>query len=280
MARRIGTRDESRNTGASSDSSNSGRLMVQALMKGLAVISVFDLSHAEWTVDEIAKEIDLPKMTVYRLVRTMEDLGFLVGDPASNRYHLGPATLPAVHVSWRRAAEIAKVARPYLEELASETKESVSLAVEIDRVAVQIDSVQGSRPFRPLIAPGRVADWSAHAKLFVVMRPEEERRHEPPPYAHPWRVARDIESPELALEAEKILAEGVAYDLEERELGTCAVAAPILDQSGDVVASLAVVAPPGRFQPPEREILCAALKRVASSLSRYFGYFPSPDTKR
>ena len=94
-------------------------------------------------------------MTVYRLVKTMEGLRFLVCD-ATNRYHLGPGLLAAGRQLSERYADLAKVARPYLEDLASVTQEMVTLAVEVDGVPVEVDEIFTSRPFTRPHSIGRV----------------------------------------------------------------------------------------------------------------------------
>ena len=46
---------------------------------------------------------------------------------------------------------------------------------------------------------------------------------------------------------ERAAAEGVAFDLEEQDIGVCAVSAPVFGPGGDVLAVLTVVAPSDRF---------------------------------
>ena len=53
-------------------------------------------------------------------------------------------------------------------------------------------------------------------------------------------------------ELDQVRIDGFAYDIEERYVGTCGVAAPVYDQIGDMVASVAVVVPAGRFTPEAR----------------------------
>ena len=66
--------------------------------------------------------------------------------------------------------------------------------------------------------------------------------------------------------------EGVAIDVEERNLGTCAVAAPIKDQMGAVIGSIGVIVPTGRFGPDERTTCVRAVKGAAAALSGFLGY--------
>jgi DNA-binding IclR family transcriptional regulator len=274
MARKIGARNQSKQESSGNNSSAADRVLLQALVKGLAVFGLFDSLRPEWTVDEMTEELGLPRMTVYRVVKTLEREGYLVGDPATNRYHLGPAILAATYVSSQRWGDLARLARPYLEDLAGRTRETVTLAIEVDGVAVEIDSIHTPQPFRRQLAPGRVIGYeaSAHGKVFVAhMSPLERERVLAAPFHPPTSQATaDLESLSLALD--RIREDGVAYDFEERDLGTCAVAAPVKDQFGKVVASMGVLAPPGRFGPEQQELHAEAVKAAAESFSAVLGY--------
>ena len=68
--------------------------------------------------------------------------------------------------------------------------------------------------------------------------------------------------------------EGVAYDLQERALGICGVAAPVRDFGGEVKASLGIIGPPERFGPTELEHYTRVIKEKADALSRDLGYQP------
>ena len=74
-------------------------LSVRALTRGLSILGLFDVDHREWTIDEMAEQTGLVRMTVYRMARTLESMAFLVRDPSTNRYRLGPATLAMCYVS-------------------------------------------------------------------------------------------------------------------------------------------------------------------------------------
>ena len=66
--------------------------------------------------------------------------------------------------------------------------------------------------------------------------------------------------------------DGVAFDLEERNIGTCAVAAPVRDQLGKVMAAISLIVPTGRFGPEEKASYAEAVKASAAALSAFLGY--------
>jgi len=250
-----------------------GAFLVRALAKGLTVLGLFDAENREWTLDEIAERAGLPRMTAYRMIRTMEAARYLIRDSVTNRYHLGPALLAATYLS-EGYAELVDIAKPYLRELTEKTGESATLAVEVDGVAVSVDLVDTPRPFRREVAVGRIIGDTANAngKVFAAFKTGSERAAilaQP----HPQITPNTITDPEaLALELDGVAREGVAFDIEERNVGTCAVAAPVRDQLGKVIAGLSLVVPTGRFGPAERPRYAEAVKAAADSLSAFLGY--------
>jgi DNA-binding IclR family transcriptional regulator len=247
--------------------------LVRALSKGLSVLGLFDAENREWTLDEIAEHAGLPRMTAYRMIRTMESARYLVRDSVTNRYHLGPALLAATYLS-EGYAELVEIAKPYLRDLVEKTGESATLAVEVDGVAVSVDLVDTPRPFRREVAVGRIIGDTANAngKVFAAFKTGAERASilaQP----HPQITPNTITDPQqLAAELEQVARDGVSFDLEERNVGTCAVAAPVRDQLGKVIAALSIVVPTGRFGAAERPPYAEAVKTAADSLSAFLGY--------
>lgn len=250
-----------------------GAFLVRALAKGLTILGLFDAENREWTLEEIAKGAGLPRMTAYRMIRTMESARYLVRDPVTNRYHLGPALLATMYLSGGYA-ELAAIVRPYLLDLAEKTGEAVTLAIEFDGVAVSVDMVDTPRPLRREVAIGRIIGdtASANGKIFAAFKTGAERADilaSPRPQLTPHTIT----APQaLSQELDRVAAEDVAFDIEERNLGTCAVAAPVRDQLGKVIAALCVIVPTGRFGPEEKLEYAEAVKASAASLSAFLGY--------
>ncbi|HMK91537.1 MAG TPA: IclR family transcriptional regulator, partial [Thermoleophilia bacterium] len=237
------------------------------------MLNLFDSVHREWTLDEMVAELSLPRMTGYRMARTLQSAGYLVTDTQSGRYRLGPALLASTYLS-EGYAELVAIARPYLDSLVAETGESATLAVDVDGVAVCVDMVDSPRPHKREVAVGRVIGdtANAHGKMYAAFMSDADRERLIA-LPHERLTPRTITDPErLAEELGKVRREGVAFDIEERNLGTCAVAAPVRDQMGDVIGSIGVIVPTGRFGAEQREACVAAVKRSAAELSGFLGY--------
>lgn len=248
-------------------------LTVRALIRGLSILSLFDVDHREWTIDEMAERTGLVRMTAYRMARTLESMAFLVRDPSTNRYRLGPATIAMRYVSDDHSGFV-KVARPFLESLVQETGESVTLAVEVDGYPVCVDIINTTRPFKRQTVPGRILGDIAtvQGKLFTAFKPPDLRETilaRPVAQRTPHTVT-DRDS--IVAELDQIAREDVGFDIEGVYLGTCAVGAPVRDQLGAVVATISVVMPTGRFGPAERALCTKAVKTAAAAFSAYLGW--------
>ena len=155
---------------------NGEAFVVRALAKGLAMLSLFDSVQREWTLDEMVAELSLPRMTGYRMARTLQSAGYLVTDAQSGRYRLGPALLASTYLS-EGYAELVAIARPYLDSLVEETGESATLAVDVDGVAVCVDMVDSPRPHKREVAVGRVIGdtANAHGKMYAAFTSDDDR---------------------------------------------------------------------------------------------------------
>ena len=260
-----------------SDAAGDSR-MVRTLATGMAMLAMFDAEHRQWSLDEMVVRLGVSRMTAYRMARTLQGTGHLVHDPAVGGYRLGPAMLAGIYLA-EGFEQLVAVARPYLEKLMKETGELAALAVELDGVAVCADLVASARPFVPEIAVGRIIGdtANAHGKMFAAMKPDAERARI---VKRPHRQLTQFtitDPPELAAEFDKIRREGLAFDFEEHDLGTCAVVAPVRNQTGDLIATVGVVVPTGRFGPEVRVACADAVRETAASLSEYCGYARSDE---
>jgi DNA-binding IclR family transcriptional regulator len=248
-------------------------LSVRALTRGLSILSLFDVDHREWTIDEMAEQTGLVRMTAYRMARTLESVAFLVRDPSTNRYRLGPATLAMCYVSDDHSAFV-DAARPFLAALVQETGESVTLAIEVDGFPVCVAIINTTRPFKRKTAPGRILGDIAtvHGKIFAAFKSPAEREAilaKPRTHKTPHTVTdKDL----ILTELDQIAVDDVAYDEEGSYVGLCSVGAPVRDQSGAVSATISVVIPAGRFGPAERALCAKAVTAAAASFSAYLGW--------
>jgi DNA-binding IclR family transcriptional regulator len=76
----------------------------------------------------------------------------------------------------------------------------------------------------------------------------------------------------LQEELQRVRESGIAYDLEERSKGVCAVGVPLRDSTGEVIASIAVVVPPDRFGPAQKESISGFVREAGIAISGELGF--------
>lgn len=246
--------------------------LVKSLSRGLCLLKLFDLDHPRWTLSELVRAAHLHKATCYRLVRTLEQEGFLVCDEASGQYSLGHA-LKRAAVLALAGDEIVRSAQSHLERLVDITGETVDLTVWSDEGPLLASQVLSrSRRFQPMNTLGTVFTEgpASHVKLWLAFGSEAQRTRLWS-ILTPDRQGTPPDVPSLAAELETVRAEGVAYDVDERR-EVFAVGAPVFDAVGRMVAAIAVVASYDRTGETERGLCTAATRQVALELSRDLGH--------
>lgn len=249
----------------------------RTLEKGLAILSFFDVEHPDWSFKEICAQSRLPKATAFRLVKTLEALKYVTYDSQTAKYHLGSSMLRAAYLTLSNS-ELVRIADPILHRLAEVTTETVNLAVWTDQGAVIVDTVLTPRPFKPHNPPGMFMHGlsNVHARVFLAFGAEGAW---PAALAAPQepRTEYTVTDPRL-IEEEliKTRREGIAFGLQEWNLGMCAVGAPVFGSNGEVRASVAVVAPSERFGQGKMTEYAGEVKRAGANLSRELGYRKKP----
>lgn len=97
---------------------------LQTADRALQVLGAFTPEHQAWGVSELARELGLDKSQTQRLLATLAYRGFLVNDPDTRRYRLGP-TLVALGRLAEQSEGVIRTVRDLLAPLAQRTGESV-----------------------------------------------------------------------------------------------------------------------------------------------------------
>jgi IclR family pca regulon transcriptional regulator len=214
---------------------------VEALARGLSVLSCFDARHPRMTLTEIAGASGLARPTARRLLLTLAELGYVRAEDGS--FALTPRVL-GLGMAYVNALGLWDIARPHMENLVASTKESSSMSqldgsdiVYVARVAVpKIITLRvsiGTKFPAVRTSQGKVllAALDETALKQVLALPSDAGL---PPYAHDRSMA-DIRD-----ELRTVRARGWALADEELAPGIRSVAAPVRDGDGSVRAALNV----------------------------------------
>jgi len=219
------------------------------------------------TIGELAAATGLHQATTSRLVGALERHGIVARDGKRGRVRPGSVLLRLAlsDFSHRRLVELAA---PLLEELGNETHETVNLSTPMrDGVnhLAQVDSdyLVGTTSWVGRAVP---LHCSSTGKIFLAFGSAEL------PKGALDRLTKHTitDRQDLSKDLELVRRRGFAIAVDELELGLSAVAAPVRDRSGSVVAALSVSGPSmrletGRLQSCGR-LLCEVAVRLEESL--------------
>jgi IclR family pca regulon transcriptional regulator len=208
------------------------------LAKGLSVIRAFKRDSATLTLSEVANLTSLPAATARRCLMTLEELGYVMRN--GRQFLLRPKVLE-LGAAYLDSMNIDTLTRTHLEELARNTGDSAALCV-LDgadivyvartsiRTLLRLEAHVGSRFPAYATSVGRVLlagqDSAALQRYFEAATIEPLTSH----------TVTDVE--ELRRIIEKCRRTGYSVIKDELDYGVVALAVPVLDQHGRVVAAL------------------------------------------
>jgi len=213
---------------------------VEALARGLDVLTCFDSDHREMSLSEVATAAGLARPTARRLLLTLQELGFVRS--CGGTFALTPKVL-TLGMAYVGALGLWDIARPHLESLVARTGESSSMAQldGSDIVYVARASVPKIIALRVEIGTRFPAVQTSQGKvLLAALSPAEleatlaqPSRAGLPPY-----IGRSPD--QLRDELTEVRARGWALADEELAPGVRSVAVPVRDRDGVVQAAMNV----------------------------------------
>jgi DNA-binding IclR family transcriptional regulator len=195
------------------------------------------------TIRDLVDQLDLPRTTVYRILNTLQ-FHDMVRRSSEGAYRLGPRLLA---LAARAGADLhdydlAAVALPHLERLASETGEGCKVSVIDGDGILVVAAIDGQREYALTVAPGQRQPIHAGAASKVLLahlpKAEIQRRLAVPLVRYTNRTL--VNPKKLMAELTRIRSQGWAYDVGEYSPSVHAYAAPIREHGGKVIAALSV----------------------------------------
>lgn len=236
---------------------------VEALAKGLRLLSLFDEQRPSWRVTDLATAAGLPVPTVYRVVMTLTAEGYLDHLPNGD-YRPGVKTL-TLGTAALRSLDLVGIATPKLQRLGESTKETVNLAVLTGDRVLYLVRLRNSDLVTANIQVGSTlpAVTTSIGKLLLAHLDDSELRSRvtAESFAAQHGPNAKVSLDELREELDKIREQGWAMQDEELAYGLRSVAGPIVGADGRVVAgvNLAVQARDWSNQRIVRELRPAVL---------------------
>lgn len=249
--------------------------MNQSVTKALQLLELFAEEQGELTLQDISLKAEMPKPTVYRLLTTLENYGYVYKTKKSthdSRYGLGLKLLELGQLVSERL-ELREIARPFMEKLAETINEVIHLVIEKDNKAIYIEKVDSTRALRLITRVGKSSPLyiGSGPKLLLAYLPEPQQQEILQSEMYTL-TNKKIDNRKLHQELVQIRKEGYALSIGEQDADTTGVSFPIYNYEGKVVASLAVSGLSNHFKGERLRVIKNETEKTAKVISKKLGY--------
>jgi len=252
---------------------NHEQYMVPGLERGLNLLALFNRAEPELSLSEIARRLEVPRSTAFRLTYTLDQMGFL--KRSSGGFKLG-ARILSLGFDYLASQDLIEVAQPELTALRDATGASSHLGVLDGREVIYVAQISSLRQLSSRVSVG--SRFPAHAqsmgRLLLGALPAAELEAL---YAGVVLEKFTEDTPgdiaELKARIAEDRARGYVVSRGNFERGIVAVAAPVMDGQGVVVAAVNISGPATALDTGALEgVFKDRVMAAAQAISRHLGY--------
>lgn len=249
---------------------------VPAIDRAVRLLEILSSSPQGRSLAQLADELSVPKSTLFRILHTLQEHAVVVEDPERKLFTLGMKLL-----EWGNAAlsriDLKSIAHPHLQKLAHETRESFYLAILDQDEVIIIDHVDTPEVWKMVTRLGHRSPIHCTATGLVLASGLDDSAIEK--IAESKGLRKFTESTITNLQRLKRRVAQVRKDDfsivdGEYKADLCAIAVPIRDHGGSVVASLMTAIPSERYRNNKRSAvrLLDVLSESGYAISQRLGY--------
>jgi DNA-binding IclR family transcriptional regulator len=244
---------------------------VQSVDRAVSILEILARS-GDVGVTELSKELGVHKSTAFRLVAALERRDLVEQNVGRGKYRLGPGILRLAGASTSRL-DLVQESRAVSRALAQRTGETVNLAVLSDGAALYMDQVAGTSALQSHNWVGQRIPLHATSNGKVLLSGLERSEVVQQLQGLPAYTERTITSVDgLLRELDEIRERGYAIAIDELEVGLTAVAAPVRDVHGEVLASISISGPTFRLDEKRVPQIAIDVMTAARDVSRRLGW--------
>lgn len=250
------------------------RYTVPALARGLQLLMCFNRDARELSGAELARQLDLPRASVFRMLQTLEQAGFVERTGDSGHYQLGLGVL-RLGFEYLASMELTEHGRPVIDELRDRCGYSAHVVVRDGRDVVFVAKATGRNALFHSIQVG--ARLPAHAtvlgRLLLADLDSAALKHLYPEtrlVAHTVHTPATVAALKARIDEEKARGYGVSQG--GFDLGISTVAAPVFNDLHEVAAAVSITVPAQKVQDDELPQLILQVRAAAARLSKHISH--------
>ena len=242
--------------------------ILETVERALRVLLLFSKDRPEWRSSELAQVLGVHRSVTIRILKTLKEGGFVYQARPYGRYSLGVKLVELGNISLN-SMDLWQISYPFLKRLVRETEDSACLCVRHGDDAICVGKMESLRPTPDEINVGDRSPLyaSAFGKTLLAYSNEDvldelvARGLEP---ITPLTVTEPIQ---LRADIAQVRRRGWAYSVGESKPDVAAMAVPLWDKSGKVVASFGLFGPASRIDRKRLPYLLYVTRRMAEEMS-------------
>lgn len=253
------------------------KYVVPGLERGLRLLCEFSRNEKTLSAPELARRLDVPRSTVFRLLTTLERMGFVERNEGGRDYRLGMGVL-RLGFEYLASLELTEIGKPLLERLRSEIQYPCNLVVRDGRSIVYVAKSAAPTAFVSSVNVG--TRLPAHATVLGRVLLEDLSLAELRKLYPEDTLERFSDStPKTVQELFQMVQEDRkrGYVLQEGfyEARISTVAAPVRNHSGLIIAALGATIPAPHIDQSSLDLIVRRVRESADELSRLLDYVPA-----
>lgn len=254
-----------------------GKSTVKSVERALQILEL--LTNRNWAVsiNEMAGELDIPRATAFRIVKTLEQWGYVYNSSGRGDYVLSTRVI-SLGSQLDRLTSMRQAANPFMFELAKLTGQTVQLGVLFEYEVMYVDQIVASSQLTVVVPSEKPfpINLSAGGKVLAAYLSSTRQVELLENSELPERTPKTIVKPsELRDELERVRVRGYAVDNEEFARGVRCIAAPVFNNTGECIFSLGITGHLSEITDERMEELIDAVGRTANRISGAFGHIRS-----
>lgn len=244
----------------------------------MRVLHAFSVEEPELSVGELSTRLAMHKSVVSRLVSELQEWRMVEKDPLTRRVRIGPGAFQ-LGALYANRDNLVRIATPFLGELVGHTGHSAHLSIVDGTQILVIATVESPSALRVIMRVGDHRDLytTAAGKLFLALKDERLLDDVSRETGLQARTPQTVTSRrELQLALARVRREGIAWNRGEASSGAGAVAAPVFNTAGNIVAAVSTVYPLQVVDAAARDALAEKTALAAKQITRELDHKPKP----
>ena len=255
----------------------SNKYTINTVKNAMTILKLFSVEKPEWSISEMARQLQFDISQTKRLVKILEKEDFLSRDPTTKRYHLGLSILTFCGIIIS-TMELHREAKPILEEVVKKLEEAVHLGILEGTDIVYLIKLDGPHPVRLVSNTGKKfpAYCTGCGKVILSYLNQKEQENLLNIYEKQGLIrfgpntVRSVA--DLKAQLKEIREQGFAICIDELHEGVFTIAAPVFDYTEKAVAAISVTGPTHRLSPSKIPLYKQEITEAARKISTRLGY--------